>query len=69
MLDATVLTRYCLLLLLFLLHVFLSYVLSLMCEAVLCLELIFAERGHYYYYYHMRFVLVKWYTVMQAPLL
>ena len=46
--DATVLTRYCfllLLLLLFLLHVFLSYVLSLICEAVLCLELVFAELG------------------------
>ena len=43
--DATVLTRYCFLLLLFLLHVFLSYVLSLMCEAVLCLELVFAELG------------------------
>jgi len=24
-------------------HVFLSYVLSLICEAVLCLELVFAE--------------------------
>ena len=43
--DATVLTRYCLLLLLFLMHVFLSYVLSLICEAVLCLELVFAELG------------------------
>jgi len=50
MLDATVLTRYCFffLLLLFLLHVFLSYVLSLICEAVLCLELVFAELGQAY---------------------
>ena len=29
----------------FLMHVFLSYVLSLICEAVLCLELVFAELG------------------------
>ena len=43
--DATVLTRYCFLLLLFLMHVFLGYVLSLICEAVLCLELVFAELG------------------------
>ena len=48
--DATVLTKYCfLLLLLFLMHVFLSYVLSLICEAVLCLELVFAELGQAYY--------------------
>ena len=49
--DATVLTRYCflLLLLLFLMHVFLSYALSLICEAVLCLELIFAELGQAHY--------------------
>ena len=46
--DATVLTRYCFLLL-FLLHVFLSYVLSLLCEAVLCLELVFAELGQAHY--------------------
>ena len=57
--DATVLTRYCFFLFSFsfLLHVFLSYVLSLICEAVLCLELVFAELGqaHYnfilFYYY------------------
>ena len=44
--DATVLTRYgsLLLLLLFLMQVFLSYVLSLICEAVLCLELVFWDR-------------------------
>ena len=50
--SATVLTRYCfffLLLLLFLLHVFLSCVLSLICEAVLCLELVFAELGQAHY--------------------
>ena len=47
--DATVLSRYCLLLLLFLMHVFLSYVLSLICEAVLCLELVFAELGQAHY--------------------
>ena len=46
--DATVLTRYCLLLL-FLLHVFLSDVLSLICDAVLCLELVFAELGQAHY--------------------
>ena len=44
--DAAVLTRYGLLLLLFSMHVFLSYVLSLICETVLCLELDFAELGH-----------------------
>ena len=49
MLDATVLTRYCFFLLLFLLHLFLSYVLSLICEAVLCLELVFAELGQAHY--------------------
>ena len=47
--DATVLTTYCFLLLLFLMHVFLSYVLSVICEAVLCLELDFAELGHAHY--------------------
>ena len=48
--DATVLTRYCFFfLLLFLLHVFLSYVWSLICEAVLCLELVFAELGQAHY--------------------
>ena len=30
-------------------HVFLSYVLSLICEAVLCLELIFVELGQAHY--------------------
>ena len=30
-------------------HVFLSYALSLICEAVLCLELVFAELGQAYY--------------------
>ena len=30
-------------------HVFLSYVLSLICEAVLCLELVFAELGQAHY--------------------
>ena len=29
----------------FLMHVFLSFVLSLICEGVLCLELIFIELG------------------------
>ena len=47
--DASVLTRYVLLLLLLLMHVFLSYVLSLICEAVLCLELVFAELGQVHY--------------------
>ena len=48
--DANVLTRYdFLLLLLFLMHVFLGYVLSLMCEAVLCLEVVFAELGQAHY--------------------
>ena len=49
--DATVVTRYGFLLLLlsFLMHVFLSYVLSLICEAVLCLELVFAELGQAHY--------------------
>ena len=49
--EANVLTRYglLLLLLLFLMHVFLSYVFSLVCEAVLCLELVFAELGHGHY--------------------
>ena len=46
--DATVLTRYCFFFF-FLLHVFLSYVLSLICEAVLCLELVFAELGQAHY--------------------
>ena len=33
----------------FLMHVFLSYALSLICEAILCLEFVFAEleREHY----------------------
>ena len=30
-------------------HVFLSYVLSLICEAVLCSELVFAELGQAHY--------------------
>ena len=30
-------------------HAFLSYVLSLICEAVLCLELVFAELGQVLY--------------------
>ena len=34
-------------------HVFLSYVLSLMCEAVLCLELVFAEQGQAHYKYSL----------------
>ena len=55
--DATVLTRYCFLLLLFLLHVFLSYVLSLICEAVLCLELVFAELGQAHYKYFLKLLL------------
>ena len=46
--DAAVLTRYGLLLL-FSMHVFLSYVLSLICETVLCLELVFAELGQAHY--------------------
>ena len=49
--DATVLTRYCFIFLLFLLHVFLSYVLSLICEAVLCLELVSADLGQAHYKY------------------
>ena len=55
--DATVLTRYCFLLLLFLLHVFLSYVLSLICEAVLCLALVFAELGQAHYKYFFKLLL------------
>ena len=43
--DAAVLT----VLLLFSMHVFFSYVLSLICEAVLCLELVFAELGQAHY--------------------
>ena len=46
--DATVLTRYCLKINK-LMHVVLSYVLSLICEAVLCLELVFAELGQAHY--------------------
>ena len=58
MLDATVLTRY--VLLLFLMHVFLSYVLNLICEAVLCLELVFAELGQAYYKYNLLLLLWGW---------
>ena len=50
---STVLIRYCFLLLLFLLHVFLSCVLSLICEAVPCLELFFAELGQAHYKYNL----------------
>ena len=39
-------------------HVFLSYVLSLICEAVLCLELIFAELGQAYYKYNLLLLLI-----------
>ena len=42
--DAIVLPRSC-----FLIHVFLSYVLSLMCETVLRLKLIFVELGQAHY--------------------
>ena len=56
--DATVLTRYYLLLLLFLLHVFLSYVLSLIREAVLCSELVFAELGQAHYKFNLLLLLL-----------
>ena len=59
--DATVLTRYYLLLLLFLLNVFLSYVLSLICEAVLCLELVFADLGQAHYNYNLLLLLHMYY--------
>ena len=55
--DATVLTRYCFLF--FLMHVFLGYVLSLTCEAVLCLELVFAELGHAHYKYNLLVLLIQ----------
>ena len=42
--DATVLPRSC-----FLMHAFVSYVLSLISEAVLCLEFIFVELGQAHY--------------------
>ena len=60
--DATVLTRYCFLLFVFisfLMYVFLSYVLSLICEAVLCLELVFAELGQAHYKQNLLLLLIK----------
>ena len=62
--DATVFTRYGLLLLLFLMHVFLSYVLSLICEAVLCLELVFAELGQAHYKYNLLLLLLLPLTII-----
>ena len=45
------LSRYCFFCLLFCFYCmyFLSYVFSLICEAVLCLELVFAEQGQAHY--------------------
>ena len=61
--DATVLTRY-VFWWLFLMHVFLSYVLSLICEAVLCLELVFAELGQAHYKYNLLLLLLLPLTII-----
>ena len=57
--DATVLPRSGFFYIFFyLMHVFHSNVLSLTCEAVLCLELVFAELGQAHYKYNLLLLLL-----------